>query len=203
MVIDYRQLNRILIADKFPLPRIDEILDGLGTAKHLSILDLYSGFHQIKLDTNSREYTAFTTDLGTFQWKVLPFGLNVAPNSFCRMMSLAFSGVTPERAFMYMDDIIVIGKSEKNHLENLEKIFQICEQYNLKLNPEKCAFFRREVNFLDHNCTPDGVAPDNSKIQVIKNYPRPDDKESIKRSAALTNYIIANLFTIMRKLFNH
>lgn len=188
MVIDYRQLNRKLIADKYPLPRIDEILDGLGNAKYFSILDLYSGFHQIKLEGSSREYTAFTTDQGTFQWKVLPFGLNIAPNSFCRMMALAFSGVTPQRAFMYMDDIIVIGSSERNHLQNLGKIFDICERYNLKLNPNKCSFFRAEVNFLGHKCTPDGVFPDNAKIQAIQNFPKPHDKDSVKRFAALTNY---------------
>lgn len=188
MVIDYRQLNRKLIADKYPLPRIDEILDGLGNAKYFSILDLYSGFHQIKLEGSSREYTAFTTDQGTFQWKVLPFGLNIAPNSFCRMMALAFSGVTPQRAFMYMDDIIVIGSSERNHLQNLGKMFDICERYNLKLNPNKCSFFRAEVNFLGHKCTPDGVFPDNAKIQAIQNFPKPHDKDSVKRFAALTNY---------------
>lgn len=116
MCIDYRQLNRKLIADNFPLPRIDEILDSLGRAKYFSCLDLFSGFHQIQLEKDSREYTAFTTESGTFQWKVLPFGLNVAPNSFCRMMSIAFSGLPPEKAFLYMDDVIVIGTSESNHL---------------------------------------------------------------------------------------
>lgn len=188
MVIDYRQLNRKLIADKYPLPRIDEILDGLGNAKYFSILDLYSGFHQITLDENSREYTAFTSDQGTFQWKVLPFGLNVAPNSFCRMMALAFAGVPPERSFMYMDDIIVIGKSENNHLENLEKIFDTCKRYNLKLNPTKCSFFRPEVSFLGHNCTQDGVLPDNSKVHTIQHYPKPTDKDSVRRFSAMTNY---------------
>lgn len=99
MCIDYRQLNRKFIADKFPLPRIGEILDSLGRAKYFSCLDLFSGFHQIKLEKDSRELTSFTTESGTFQWKVLPFGLNVAPNSFCRMMSIAFSGLPPEKAF--------------------------------------------------------------------------------------------------------
>lgn len=87
-----------------------------------------------------------------------------------------------------MDDIIVIGKSESHHLENSERIFQVCERYNLKLNPEKCSFFRHEVNFLGHTCTPEGVAPDNSKLQAIQKYPRPHDRDSVKRFSALTNY---------------
>lgn len=120
MCVDYRMLNKSLIADKFPLPRIDDILDSLGRAKHFSVLDLYSGFWQIPLEPNSREMTAFSTDKGSFQWKVLPFGINVAPNSFSRMMSIAFSGLPPETCFIYMDDLIVIGCSLKHHLKNLE-----------------------------------------------------------------------------------
>lgn len=188
MCVDYRQLNKKLIADKFPLPRIDEILDGLGRAKYFSCLDLFSGFHQIKLDKNSREYTAFSTEAGTFQWKVLPFGLNVAPNSFCRMMSLAFAGLPPEQAFLYMDDLIVIGTSENNHLRNLENVFKICRQCNLKLNPEKCEFFRGEVTFLGHKCTQNGLLPDDTKTEVIEKYPRPTDKEAVKRFVAFCNY---------------
>lgn len=188
MVIDYRQLNRKLIADKFPLPRIDEILDGLGRAKYFSCIDLFSGFHQIKLEENSREYTAFSTENGTFQWKVLPFGLNVAPNSFCRMMHLAFAGLPPEQAFLYMDDVIVVGTSENNHLNNLRNVFQICRSRNLKLNPDKCEFFRAEVIFLGHKCTQNGLLPDDTKTEVIRKYPRPNDKESTKRFIAFSNY---------------
>lgn len=92
-------LNRKLVADKFPLPRTDDILDGLGRARYFSCLDLFSPFHQIKLDKKSREYTAFSSDKGSFQWTVLPFGLNIAPNSFCRMMGLAFADVKRLTAF--------------------------------------------------------------------------------------------------------
>lgn len=138
--VDYRMLNKNLIADKFPLPRIDDILDSLGKATFFSVLDLYSGFHQIPLEINSREMTAFSTEKGSFQWKVLPFGINVAPNSVSRMMSLAFSGLAPQQAFIYMDDIIVIGCSIDHHLSNLEDVFKTYRKYNLKLNPENVNF---------------------------------------------------------------
>lgn len=88
MCIDYRKVNKKLIPDRFPLPRIDEILDNLGEAKFFCVIDLFSGFYQVPLDEDSRKITTFTTELGSFQWKVLPFGLNVSPNSFSRMMSL-------------------------------------------------------------------------------------------------------------------
>lgn len=90
LVVDYRQLNKRLLADKFPLPRIDDILDQLGRAKYFSTLDLMSGFHQIEIDEQSRKYTAFSfTEKGHFQFKRLPFGLNISLNSFQRMMSIA------------------------------------------------------------------------------------------------------------------
>lgn len=203
MVIDYRQLNSKLIPDKFPLPRIDDILDSLGNAKYFTILDLFSGFHQIELDKNSRELTAFSTDKGIYQWRVLPFGLNIAPNAFCRMMQIAFSGLGPERCFIYMDDIIVIGRSEDEHLQNLRSVFKICREKNLKLNPEKVDFFRHEVTFLGHKCTQDGILPDKNKIESVKKYPVPKNAEETKRFTAFVNYyrrFIKNLSTLVKPL---
>lgn len=205
MCVDYRMLNKNLIADKFPLPRIDEILDSLGRAKFFSILDLFSGFWQIPIEPESRELTAFSTDRGAYQWKVLPFGINVAPNSFSRMMALAFSGLPPENAFIYMDDLIVIGISVEQHFDNLENVFKICRKYNLKLNPEKCDFFRPEVTFLGHSCTENGIRPDSKKLEAIDKYPRPHDKESCKRFTAFANYyrrFIRNFADIVRPLNN-
>lgn len=188
MCVDYRMLNKKLVPDKFPLPRIEEILDSLGRAKYFSVMDLHSGFHQIPLEKNSRPATAFSTDSGFYQWKVLPFGLSIAPSSFSRMMSLAFAGLKPEQAFIYMDDLIVIGFSEKNHIQNLESVFKICEKYNLKLNPEKCDFFKPEVTFLGHTCTDRGLLPDKRKIEAVERYPIPHDKEATKRFVAFANY---------------
>lgn len=188
MVIDYRKLNSKLIPDKHPLPRIDDILDSLGNTKYFTILDLFSGFHQIELEKESRELTSFSTDRGIYQWKVLPFGLNIAPNAFCRMMQIAFSGLGTDKCFIYMDDIIVIGKTEREHLENLKKVFEICRERNLKLNPEKADFFRHEVTFLGHRCTKDGLLPDPSKIECVKRYPVPTNSDEAKRFTAFSNY---------------
>lgn len=188
MCIDYRKLNRKIIPDKFPLPRIEEILESLGKAKFFTVMDLYSGFHQIPLAEKSRNVTAFSTDIGFFQWKVLPFGLNIAPSSFSRMMTIAFSGLSPQQSFIYMDDLIVIGSTENQHLHNLENVFEMCRQHNLKLNPEKCDFFKNEVTFLGHNCTSDGLKPDSKKLDTIHAYPRPENKDDVRRFVAFANY---------------
>lgn len=205
LCIDYRQLNKKLIPDKFPLPRIEEILDSLGRTQYFSKLDLHSGFHQISLDNNSKHMTSFSTPQGSFQFNVLPFGLNVAPNSFARMMSIAFSGIDPSSAFIYLDDIIVIGISLDHHINNLRKVFQTCKDRNLKLNPDKCEFLKSEIIFLGHKCTKNGILPDDSKFDTIKNYPIPKDGESIKRFIAFCNYyrkFIPNFGVIAKPLNN-
>lgn len=188
LVVDFRQINRKLVPDRFPLPRIDDILDQLGRAKFFSVLDLMSGFHQIPLDEDSRDLTSFSTDSGSYRFKRLPFGLSVSPNSFQRMMNIAFAGLTPEKTFLYMDDLIVIGCSEDHHLQNLRQVFETCRKYCLKLNPHKSQFFRKEVTFLGHKITDKGILPDESKYDTIKKYPRPSDGDGVKRFIAFCNY---------------
>lgn len=188
LVVDFRQLNKKILADKFPLPRIDTILDQLGRAKYFTTLDLMSGFHQIALDRESRKFTAFSTQSGHYQFARLPFGLNISPNSFQRMMTIAMAGLSPEVAFVYIDDIVVIGCSIKHHLSNLTKVFDRLRQYNLKLNVQKCKFFRSEVTYLGHNITDKGILPDSSKFEAIKNYPTPKNADEVRRFVAFCNY---------------
>lgn len=188
LCVDYRALNKKVVSDTYPLPRIDEILDNLGRAKYFTILDLHAGFHQVPLHPSSRDYTTFSTPKGSFRFKVLPFGLKISPNAFARMMNLAFSGLPPEICFLYLDDIIVIGLSESNHLNNIQTVFEVCKKYNLKLNAQKCKFFHTEVVFLGHKCTQNGVLPDDTKKFVIEQYPRPKNKDDVKRFVAFANY---------------
>lgn len=173
LVVDYRNLNKKVVSDKFPLPRIEEILDRLGNARYFSVLDLRSGFHQIEIENESREATAFSADTGHYQFTKLPFGLKISPNSFQRMMTIAMAGLSPERTFLYIDDLIVFGKSLKEHDENLEQVFKRCRLYNLKLNPKKCKFLLKSVTYLGHLITDQGILPDPDKFIIIKQYPVP------------------------------
>lgn len=188
LVVDFRQLNKKVVSDKFPLPRIDEILDKMGGSNLFCQLDFLSGFHQIPLHEDSRNFTSFTTDSGTFRFKRLPFGLIMAPNSFQRMMSLAFQGLSPDRNFLYMDDYCLTAKTEEEMFANLEKVFQRCRERNLTLNADKCNFFGKEVTYLGHRCTDKGIYPDDSKFEVIRNYPTPQNADEVRRFVALCNY---------------
>lgn len=205
LVVDFRQLNKKIFPDKFPLPRIDTILDQLGKAKYFSTLDLMSGFHQIPLEDESRKYTAFSTTKGHYQFKRLPFGLNISPNSFQRMMAIAMAGLTPEISFVYIDDIIVTGYSINNHFNNLVQVFDRLRHYNLKLNPEKCRFFKSEVTYLGHKITDQGILPDESKYETIKKFPIPNNTDEVRRFVAFCNYyrkFINNFANIARPLNN-
>lgn len=188
LCVDFRGVNRKLIADKFPLTRIDDVLDNLGRTKYFSIIDLYSGFWQIPVHPDSRDPLSFSTTTGAYRFKVLPFGINIAPNSFTRVMQIAFSGLDPNAAFLYVDDVIVTGCSETHHLNNLRQVFEVFRSRNLKINPMKVQFFRNEVTFLGHRCTSEGILPDNTKFDVIKNYPTPQNKDEAKRFVATANY---------------
>jgi len=106
-----------------------------------------SGFNQIELEESSRAITSFSTSNGSYRFTRLSFGLKIAPNSFQRMMTIAFSGLEPSQEFLYMDDLILIGCSQKHMLKNLTDFFEKCWKYNLMLHPEKCSFFMHEVVF--------------------------------------------------------
>ena len=111
MVVDYRSLNEKIVSDRFPLPNITEIIDSLAGAVYFSHLDLSSGYYQVELEHDSRPCTAFVTDEGQWQLKRLPMGLKISPSAFSRLMTVAMSGLSPEACFVYLDDIIVFGKT--------------------------------------------------------------------------------------------
>ena len=188
LVVDFRQLNKKILGDKFPLPRIDEILDHLGRAKYFTTLDLTSGFHQIELEEESKKYTAFSSTSGHYEFNRLPFGLNISPNSFQRMMIIALSGLPPECAFLYIDDIIVVGCSVDHHISNLKNVFEKLRHYNLKLNPSKCNFFKSDVTYLGHHVSEKGIQPDKTKYEVIQKYPKPENADDVRRFVAFANY---------------
>lgn len=187
LVVDFRKLNDKIVNDKFPLTRIEDVLDRLGRARYFSTLDMTSSFHQINLHENSRPLTSFSTGSGHYQFKRLPFGLKISSNSFQRMLTIALSGLDAE-SFLYVDDIIVFGRGLKQHNENLVKVFKRLRNYNLRLNASKCRFLKSEVVYLGHLITDKGITTDPAKDKVIKEYPVPKTVDEVRRFVAFCNY---------------
>ena len=122
--VDYRKLNKVTRKDAYPLPRIDDTLNTLAGAQWFSTLDLVSGYWQVEVDPNDRPKTAFCTTEGLFQFKVMPFGLCNAPATFQRLMDLVLAGLQWSHCLVYLDDVIVIGRSFTEHLQNLQAVFK-------------------------------------------------------------------------------
>lgn len=188
LVIDYRKLNEKIMDDKFPLPNINEILDSLSGAVYFSHLDLSQSYYQVTLAPESRNVTAFTTNTGQYQMKRLPMGLKISPSAFSRVMTVAMSGLTYEKCFVYLDDLVIFGRNLDSHNKNLQDVFERLRKVNLKLNPQKCQFLKLELLYLGHVVSKDGVLPDPKKISVIKEYPVPQNSDDVKRFVAFCNY---------------
>lgn len=186
LVIDYRKLNNCIEDDRFPLPNITEILDSLSGCIYFSHLDLYQGFYNVELDKNSRKFTAFSS--GQYQLTRMPMGLKTSPSSFSRMMTMAMAGLTYEKCMVYQDDLVVFGRNLGEKIKNLQDVFERLRKVNLKLNPVKCDFFKKEMLYLGHVVSGDGVVPDPEKIKVVKNYPCPRSVDEVKRFTAFVNY---------------
>ena len=185
--IDYQKLNEIT-QDSYPLPRIDDTIDSLAGAEWFSTLDLKSGYWQVQLSDEARKKTAFSTGTGLWQFKVMPFGLCNAPATFECLMEQVLAGLPTTVALLYLDDILVPGRTFQQQIDNLQMVFQQLKEANLKLNPKKCALFHREVKYLGHVVSARGVSPDPDKVEAIQAWPRPMPVKDVKSFLGLASY---------------
>lgn len=189
LVIDYRKLNDKTIEDNYPIPNITDILDKLGKSNYFSILDLKSGFHQIEVHEKDRQKTAFSVDNGHYEFNRMPFGLKNAPSTFQRLVdNILRENVSKRECMVYMDDIIVFSNGLEEHVKNLKSVLNKLRNARLKIQLDKCEFFRKEVEFLGHTVNEEGVSPNQAKIEVIRKLQIPRTEKEIKRFLGMTGY---------------
>jgi hypothetical protein len=188
LCLDYRELNTRTKLDAYPLPNIPEMLESFGGCKYFSTIDLASGYWQVPMSKEDQEKTAFKCKFGLYEFTVMPFGLTNAPATFQRLMDKVLKNVKGDFANVYMDDIIVYSRTFEDHLNHLQRIFRLLEDANLMMGKEKCFFCQKEIEFLGHIITPDGLKPNHRLTDKIKNFPNPTDVSTMRSFLGLANY---------------
>ena len=186
--IDYRRVNEVTIKDAYPLPRIEDTFDALHGAVWFSTLDLASGYWQVELDDEAKEKSAFAVSGGLYQWKVMPFGLCNAPATFERLMERILTGLHWEILLVYLDNVIIYGKTFDEELQRLQTVFQRLRESKLKLKPKKCHLFQKKVAYLGHVVSAEGVATDPEKIEAVKCWPVPGNQTGVRSFLGLASY---------------
>ena len=199
MCIDFRKLNdlqpEVHHADSqtggnislVPLPKIDKMYGRLKGAKYFTTLDLQSGYYHIGLSESSKAKTAFITPFGKYQFEVVPFGLAQAPAYFQQLISMVLQDCS-EFMMAYLDDIIIFSRNEREHLKHIKIIFQKLIDAGLKLKESKCDFFKKEIHYLGHLISSEGIHPLPEKLDTIHNMPRPKTPKEIKQFLGLCGY---------------
>jgi hypothetical protein len=192
MCIDYRGLNAVTMnPDSYLLPRIDDTLDALSGARYFCTLDLFQGYHHVQMDELSKSKTAFhAPHCNPSQWEYnyMPFGLVRAPRTFQRLMDKVIEGLQFESALAYLDDVIVYGSSINETMDRMSVVLDRLRAANLKLKAKKCLLFAKQVKFLGHVISQDGVSTDPDKVADIVNMHRPRTIKQVRSFMGMVNY---------------
>jgi hypothetical protein len=188
MCVDYRALNKITIKNKYPLPRIDELLDRLHGAKWFSKIDLRSGYHQVRIHPDDVPKTAFRTRYGHFEFLVLPFGLTNAPATFMHLMQQVFRAHLDSFVIVFLDDILIYSETLEEHKQHVQTVLELLRKHKLYAKKSKCEFFRSRVSFLGHVVSDEGVSMEQDKVKAVREWPVPKSVHDIRSFLGLAGY---------------
>ena len=198
LCVDYRKVNdlqqKVSKTDNstgclslYPLPKIDEMFAKLNKSTVFSTIDLRSDYYHIGLTRESRAKSAFIVPMGKWQFRRTPFGLSQAPAYFQMPINKVLMGCGTF-AMGYLDDIIIFSENEEDHLRHVEEIFRRLEYFDLKMKREKCAFFKRHIQYLGHVISKEGIQPLPEKLDSIRNMPHPKNPKEAKQFLGLIGY---------------
>ena len=203
LCVDYRELNKRTIKNKYPLPRIDDLLDQLQGAGIFTKIDLRSGYHQLRIRKQDIAKTAFRTRYGHYEYVVMPFGLTNAPSVFMEFMNKILMDFLDKFVVVFIDDILIYSKNEEEHAQHLRMVLQRLREHKLYAKLSKCEFWMREVAFLGHVVSEEGVKVDPQKIQAIMDWPIPKNPKEVRSFLGLAGYyrkFVADFAKIARPL---
>ena len=188
LCIDYRELNKITVKNKYPLPRIDDLFDQLQGASVFSKIDLRSGYHQLKIKEEDIPKTAFRTRYGHYEFLVMPFGLTNAPAAFMDLMNRVFKQYLDKFVIVFIDDILIYSRDKEEHKEHLKIVLQVLKEKQLYAKFKKCEFWLEQVVFLGHVVSKDGISVDPSKVEAVIKWPTPTNVSEVRSFLGLAGY---------------
>ena len=188
MCVDYRALNKQTKRNRYPLPRIDDLLDRLHASTIFSKIDLRSGYHQVKVAEADIHKTAFTTRYGLYEFTVLPFGLTDAPATFMTVMNRVLQPYLDEFVVVYLDDIMIYSKNMEEHTKHLRLVLDKLRQYKMHAKQSKCTLYASEVDFIGQRVSAKGLQADPTKVQALIDWPEPTNVHEIRQFLGLAQY---------------
>ncbi|GJV98868.1 reverse transcriptase domain-containing protein [Tanacetum coccineum] len=188
MCIDYRELNKLTIKNRYPLPRIDDLFDQLQGSSVYSKIDLRSGYHQLRVREKDIPITAFRTRYGHYEFQVMPFGLTNAPAVFMDLMNRVCRSFLDKFVIVFIDDILIYSKNKEEHEEHLRIILELLQKEKLYAKFSKCEFLLDSVNFLGHVINSQGVHVDPAKVEAIKSWSAPKSPTEVRQFLLLDGY---------------
>lgn len=188
MCVDFTDLNKACPKDSFPLPKIDQLVDSTAGHSLLSFMDAFSGYNQIPMDEQDEESTTFITNMGLFCYRVMSFGLKNAGATYQRLVNKIFKPLIGHTMEVYVDDMITKSKEPRDHVKHLEETFELLRKYEMKLNPEKCAFRVSSGKFLGFLVSHRGIKANSEKIRAVTDMRSP---RTVKEVQSLTGKLAA------------